>query len=255
MVKTAEQIQHYNPDESSLAEVLRKGREIEARVCARPAMKAMRKKMDGTLVGAMAAQEARAVELASIHGIDIYRARLMGRSLNSLNSFAADIAEELKWKHGDDAEERAFRLAVPTDLSIEGYAQKMVDGGPDLPLAQEYLRVLRIVESVEQGNLIYAIGELAEVGRHLLGAVAEKAQSDANRASVNVRWGKRKPVIDWLVEESAAHPGVDPGRWLGTKQMLKEIRGRADVAGCKLSGGDYSVVKTCKKWLKIAGVS
>lgn len=68
------------------------------------------------------------------------------------------------------------------------------------------------------------------------------------------RWGKRTPVIEWLAAERRANPEGDAGAWLGKEHVLEEVRRRTKEAGVKLSGEKASVVRTCKDWLKLAGV-
>lgn len=83
--------------------------------------------------------------------------------------------------------------------------------------------------------------------------IAEPFLQAEKAASASAKWSKLEPVKQWLVAERRANPGGHRGAFIGKK--LTEIRQRAQQVGCPLTGGDDSVKKTCKGWLKEEGIN
>ena len=242
--------QQYNPDKAALAEMFDRIRQVEAIELKRQAERGLQKKLDGIAAAPHSAREVRAAHIAETYGIELHRARFLVRSLNSIESLAIDIADALEWDHEGDAVDRAQAVAGITDWSPEGMADKFLNSGPDYALANAYLRVRRLSEAAERGDLIYVVGELADVARHLLGEGARRQLSAAGHNAAEGRWGKRTSVMQWLKEEREKHPQGNPGPFIEAR--LDEFRAKAKEAGCPLSGNAAAVIATGKRWLKQA---
>ena len=250
MAETQKKPQQYNPDKATLVEMFDRIRQLKGVELDNQAVRNLQAKFDGIVAASHSAHEARAAHIAETYGIELHRARFLVRALNSIESLAVDIADTLEWDHEGDAVDRAQAIAGITDWSPEGLADKFFNSGPDYALANAYLRVRRLSEAAERGDLIYVIGELADVARHLLGEGARRQLSAAGHNAAEGRWGKRTSVMQWLKEEREKHPQGNPGPFI--EDRIAEFRAKAKEAGCPLSGNDAAVIATGKRWLKQA---
>lgn len=95
------------------------------------------------------------------------------------------------------------------------------------------------------------VSALAGKASVLLMASPHFAAEKASHAQV--RWEKQNGVREWLASERRANPAGNPGPFV--KSRLQELRERARLAGCPLSGEDASIIATGKRWLREAGLS
>ena len=266
MAETQKKPQQYNPDKAALAEMFDRIRQVEAIELNRQAERALQKKLDGIAAAPHSAREARAAHIAETYGIELHRARFLVRSLNSIESLAIDIADTLEWDHEGDAADRAQELAGITDWSPEGLADKFHNIGPNYALANTYLRVRRLMDSAERGDLIYVVGELAEVARNLLAASADHRVSAIASSNASSRWTWLEDVKAEVFrrrkedKERSAAEGHTISRAKSIEAMREDIRafynqkavenGRKDA----MTVDNTNAERLLERWCREAGI-
>ncbi|GGD58289.1 hypothetical protein [Pseudoxanthomonas indica] len=253
-------LQNYNPDEALLSEVSARIREVERIALAKPAVSKISALFDQRTVEAAQRHEARIAHLAEKLGIDKTGARLTARALDSLDSLALEIADKLEWDHEGDAFQKATEAAVPDDWSPEGMAARFFN--PDYELASAYLQVRKITESVERGDLLWAIGDLADVARRTLGDDSHRELSATNSANAKSGWSWLDEVAQVAVDRRKADLKDDPvkykARAASVRKMLPEIRALYDEKGrarnVRLHKDEHQACRTIDGWLVAAGI-
>lgn len=193
--------QDYFPDEQLFSEIAARIREVERIELATPPAAKVANLLEQRTREAAERFEKRIVQLAEKLGIDHARARVGVRTLDTLDSLALEIADKLEWEHEGDAVERATEIVASDDWSPEGMAARYFN--PNYDLANAYLSVRRISDAVERGDLLWALGDLAESWRRTLGSDKHQELSASNSSNAKAGWDWREEVLQFAFERRA----------------------------------------------------